>query len=415
MPKKLTSIFIVLALACGIFGIVNEGVFLGAFDALNAFCVGVARAHSAEIAVSGGNAYKAVRLTPEVYNAANAGLSDLLVKDGDGANAPYFVNNFTIVATTSKETYNLRLADSYLKDDSFYFDYELATEYDRDIVSTSLEFSSGSTDFAKAIDVYGSYDGIHWDFLQSDKLYSIDGATKLAITFGKPQKFTRYRLRLANNLEKINFTGARLVYNTETAGESYFIESFSPAFTTESGEKRTEIKIEGLKNLRLCDAEIHTDSMFKRVANAPGGASKELYNLTLNGTSYSDTAIPLHRSPTPDDVFVITISDGDDKPINVSGVTVRYYADDIVFDGGGGGPYTLEFSGDAAISAPVYDIEKYKNEILAGDVDRVELGAVQYATVEETPPPRDYKFIYNIVIVAVALLLAFVIIFKLKK
>ena len=371
-------------------------------------------AHTATIEISGDNQYKAVRLTPQIYNASNRDLSDLLIKDSQGENIPYFINSGSQKAYSNRETYQMALINSYIKDDSFYFDYKLAAAQSSDIISTSIEFATVNTNFAKEVDVYGSYDNIHWDYVQNDKIYSIDNKEKLTIEFARPQKFTHYRLKLANNLEQISFDAVHLIYNVETSEETYFVENLEPFFTIESGDKRTTIIIDGLKNLRLCDITIHTGSMFKRNAYTQQGVSTELYNLSLNGTSYANTTIPLNWIISQDEKYSITIADGDDKPIDISGVSVRYFADDIVFEGKAGDDYKLEFGSDANKAAPVYDIERYKNDILKGTIDKATIGIIQYAA-EEIMPGRDYKLVFNIVIIVITLLLGTVILLKLKK
>ena len=374
----------------------------------------VSKTHTAGIEISGVNEYKAVRLTPQIYNSSNYDLSDLLIKDSSGEDVPYFLNTGSSSAHITREVYQMSLINSYIKDDKFYFDYMLAVERDGDMLSTSIEFTTKDTGFAKEVDVYGSFDNMHWEFVQSDKIYSIDDKSKLEIKLARPQKYTHYRLELANNLEQIAFSAVCLVYHVEMYEESFFIESLEPAFTVESADRKTDIIIEGLHNLRLCDVTIHTESMFMRNAGRPQGGSKELYNLTLNGTSYSDTTMPLGWYIPRGETFIITIDDGDDKPIAVSSVTVRYYADDVVFKGESGGVYTLEFSGNAEKRAPVYDIERYKNDILKGEIDSAAIGEINYA-IDEAPPERDFKLVFNIVIVAVTLLLGVVILLKLKK
>ena len=258
-------------------------------------------AHTAEIEISGSNRYKALRLAPQIYNAANSDLSDILIKDSSGGNVPYFINS-----------------------------------------------SAGQS--------------------PSDE-------------------------------------------------ENDFIESLEPQFTIESGDRMTQIIIEGLKNLRLCDVTIHTGSMFKRDAMTPDGMRKEIYNLSINDISSSDTAIPLYWHVSPYDLFVIAIDDGDDTPIVIDGVTVRYYADDIVFEAAEGEGYTLEFGADPSAAPPVYDIQRYRSEILEGAIDSVSIGEISYAPEEppeEAQPPRDYRLVFNIVVIVTALLLGVVIALKLR-
>ena len=382
---------------------------------LLAFSAAFAFADSARISISGENRYKSVRLTPQIYNAANSNLSDLLIKDAGGENVPYFINTGTQTTKASRETFPLTLINSYVMDDYFFFDYRLAAMRSGDIIATSLEFSTRNTGFAKAVDVYGSYDNVYWEFVQSDSLYVVEGKSKLTIDFRHPQKYTHYRLRLSNNLERISFYGMYLVYSVEMVEESYFVESIIPEFAVEEKDKTTNIIIEGLKNLRLCDITIHTDSMFIRTTRALGGIQKELYHLSINDTSYTDTTLPLNRKISPGETCTVTIANGDDRPIHITGVTVRYYADDLVFEGKAGEVYTLEFSADPAKKAPVYDIGRYRNEILKGTIDRLALGEPYITAAEESPRTFPAKIVFNIVIIAISLLLGLVIILKLKK
>jgi hypothetical protein len=374
--------------------------------------------HDADIEIEGENRYKSARLTPEVYNAAHRSLSDLLIKNSDGENVPYFINSSTGKTNETRETYLMRLINSYKENDNFFFDYTLAIALNNDviadIIATSMEFSTRNADFAKQVNVFGSYDNIHWEFVQSDTLYVVDSKSKLNIDFKSPQKYTHYRLRFENNLEQISFYAVNLVYSLEISEETFFIESFTPEFKVETEDKITRILIEGLKHLRLCDLQIETDSMFIRNVGA-GGNEKELYNLSINGTTYTDTVLPLNRQISENETFTVIINDGDDKPINITGINARYYADDLVFQGNSGDVYKLEFGADMSRTAPVYDIERYKNEILKGPIDRLVLGEIVYAQIV---PEREVVFlrvIFNIVVMSIGVMLCALIVRKLKK
>ena len=364
---------------------------------------------------SGTNRYKSIRLTPEIYHNANWDLSDLRIKDANGEDVPYFINSGQQIAYESgRQAYPMALINAYTKNDSFYFDYQVSDIPDRDIPATSIELATNNSGFAKNIELYGSYDNINWEFVQQDKLYSIDGAVKLSIEFAKEQKYTHYRFKLANNLERISFDSAILVCNYVLQERIYFIESIQPAFSVEEQEKRTNIKIEGLKNLRLAEITVNTDSMFKRYVSSSLGYSKELYKLTFNDTSYTDTTISFDRQTCWDDILTLTISNGDDKPISISGVTVKYYADDLVFAGGQSETYELHFGSAEIKAAPVYDIERYKQEILKGDIGRLDIKEIKYVEKEE-PQQFDFRIIFNVVVVVVAIVLGVLIVIKLRK
>jgi len=369
---------------------------------------------TASLEITGGNRYKALRLTPEVYYSANSDLSDLLLRDSGGEPVPYFIHTGYQTDSTSRETHAMALINDYVKDDRFYFDYQVAVPPAGDVIASSIVFSTHANNFAKEVTLYGSYDNQHWQYVQADRLYSIDDRAKLSISFTQPQKYTYYRLELANNLEQISFETVTLVYDVASTEEEYFVESIRPGFTTRSHDKKTDILIEGLQNLRLCDVTIYSDSMFMRTAITPYGDRKEIYSLVFDGVPYADTTMDLHRDTPQDAVYTITIDDGDDKPIHIETITVQYYADEIVFEGVAGESYTLEFGRDPAKTAPVYDIARYGTEILKGEIDSVTMGEIIY-TGAASAPERDYRTVFNIVIVVVALLLGAVILRKLRR
>jgi hypothetical protein len=155
--------------------------------------------------------------------------------------------------------------------------------------------------------------------------------------------------------------------------------------------------------------------MFIRNVRALGGKDKELYNLSVNGTTYTDTVLPLNRKISENEIFTVIINDGDDKPVNINGITARYYADDLVFQRNDSYVYRLEFGVDLSRSAPVYDIGRYRNEILKGPIDRLELGEIIYVKAEPEREPVSYRIIFNIVIAIIGILLGVLIILKLKK
>jgi hypothetical protein len=384
-------------------------VFLLITAAVNAF------AHTATVENGGENRYKAIRLTPEIYNNANVTLSDLRITDGSHEEVPYFINSGNRAERQAdRQTYPMTLIHSYTKDDDFYFDYRVREIPDRDIAATSLEVTTQSAGFAKNIAVYGSYDNVNWEFAQNGSFYRVDGASKLNITFDKIQKYTHYRLRLGNNLERISFDTVTLARDEVTRENIYFIESITPAFRVEEQDRTTVVYVGGLRNLRLAELTLDTDSMFQRNVTSPGG-NKELYHLSLNGEAYTDTTIAYHGQPAPDSDFALTIHNGDDKPIHVKGITVKYYADELVFEDRGSDGYTLFFSKDSNARPPVYDVAGYKNEILKGGIDRLDIKTVALDQAESEPEQYDYRMLFNVVTIAVAVLLGLLIVLKLRK
>ncbi len=196
---------------------------------------------------------------------------------------------------------------------------------------------------------------------------------------------------------------------------SRFVEQLSPAFRTEEKERQTHIYIEGLKHLKLAQLTLHTDSMFQRSVRSLG-IQRELYRLTFDGTTYRRYhTLPLGGRQSGEDVLEVIIDNHDDKPITISGVTVRYYADDLVFAGGDSKSFTIAFSGDNTAKAPVYDIASYQTQILQAGTDRLTVGNVEIEQAQQPQTETDYTLIFNCVIVAVAVLLGILLLLKLRK
>ena len=375
--------------------------------------------NEAVFANGGDKRYKSIRLIPEIYNRANGDLSDLRIVDGKGENIPFFIYSGSIAKYKSdRKESRMRLINAYTKDDSFYFDYAVDPIPESTVLATFIETATADSGFAKNIEIYGSYDDVYWEFIQYDILYKIGGVSKLRVDFENPQKYTHYRFKLANNLEKISFSSVAVVYQNYVHEYTYFIESTAPAYTVREEEKRSVIVPEGLLNLKIAEIAIETDSMFKRQAADSYGHAKELYNLTFEDASYNDAVMPYYGQQIERPDFEISIYNGDDKPINVNGLKVKYYADELIFEDNGSAFYTVRFERDAGAKAPEYDIARYKNEIMKGGADRLEFKELRLGEPIKTPAAKgrvNYSMIFNIAILAVGALLGLLILTKLGK
>lgn len=193
-----------------------------------------------------------------------------------------------------------------------------------------------------------------------------------------------------------------------------FLMQISPEYALEEREKHTLINIKGLKNLRLEEICIEADGIFSRRLLTPSGLGKEIYSLP---SGEKDTSLSFKRQRPIDDILAISIQNNDDKPIAITGITVRYYADELVFEGKANEIYTLEFGADNSKRAPVYDIYAYKDEILKESIDQLNIEDIKITkpAKEKTPAQYDFKLIFNVVVVLVAVLLGFVILKSLRK
>lgn len=371
---------------------------------------------STDIKNTGSHKYKAVRLTPEIYNNIRPDMADLGIYDSQNTAVPYLINSFNESDTETKKSYNMKLVNSFVKDDYFYYDYALVSAVQEDVTSTSIEVLSNNTNFAKKVELYGGYDNVNWEKVQDDVIYNVDGNKKLEIAFSNVKKYTFYRFKIPNNLEKVSFSSVMLKYNKTLQKREYFVESITPGYTVEERGSSTVLKIQGLKNLKLSSITLKTDSIFKRNVTFDSSVSKMLYNLIFTNTSYRDLTISLDGRKTKTDIGEIVIDNKDDKPIGITGIEVKYLADELIFDGSSSNEYRLKFGDSKANTPKSYDIVNYRQLILNEGYDTLNMGEITSRPVEvPVKPEHDYKLIFNIVISLVAVSMGVIVLMKLKK
>lgn len=397
IKRIITSIVILLTLSC-------IGVYAVDFS------------YSATIENNGDNKYKAVRLTPEIYNNIQENMADLELYSKDNDPIPYFINSSEESDIELNSTYEMKEINSFVKDDYFYYDYTLKTPQDEDVTASSIKVETENRNFAKEVEIFGSYDNVKWEKVKDDILYNVDGNRKLEIAYDGFEKYTHYRFKISNNLEKISFTQVTLKCDNVILKKEYFIDTISPEFTTEEKGKTTVIKIKGLKNLRLSGITLKTDSMFKRLVTFNGFESKMLYNLEFESTKYKDLTIPIGQYRVTTDTAEITIDNNDDKPIKILAIEAKYLFDELIFEDLKTDKYILKYGNSEITTPKSYDISNYKDQIFKVPLDNLSIKDIK-AETSKTPkkPQFDYKLIFNIVICVVAVALGIIIVGKLRK
>ncbi|MDF2985082.1 MAG: hypothetical protein K0R50_592 [Eubacterium sp.] len=373
--------------------------------------------YSAGIVNEGDKKYKAVRLTAHVYNNISENMSDLAILDKQNEQVPYFINSFIESEIETKRAYELKQINSFIKDDYYYYDYTLKTPVTEDVAATSIGVHTGNTGFAKKVELLGSYDNINWEKVQEDTLYNVDGSSRLEISFDGTKKYTCYRFRIFNNLEKVEFTSVSLNYNNVIQKRDYFIETISPEYAVEEQGNVTVVRVKGLKNLRLNNITVKTDSIFKRNVTFNNAAYKMLYYLEFKNIRYKDLTIPLDFQRVEADDAEIKIENNDDKPIKITGIEVEYTVYELVFEDSKAGGYFLKYGNEELKTPKSYDISNYKEQILNEGYDKLNLtiNKTQNSSVSPKTSTVNYKLIFNITILMVAVIMGVIILKKLKK
>lgn len=190
------------------------------------------------------------------------------------------------------------------------------------------------------------------------------------------------------------------------------LETFDARFDTEEKDGDTHISIHGVKNLRINEILIETDSSFKRtVVEQETGISKDLVKLNMAGINLNDTEIELSGERIKGDACTLVIQNMGDMPINIQGIKVQYLADEIVFEDKAGGNYTIEFGGKAeAIDND--ELLSRREEILSGEIDKLEIKSIK--TVGEQGKENN-RAAAPYIIAALVIVLAFMLFTRIRK
>lgn len=385
---------------------------------INTYVYALDYSFNARIIDSGNQKYKAIKLTPQIYNNTVENLADLEIFDEKKQPVPYFINSFYESQISENNIYEMELINSFVNDEDYYFDYAVKRLDTKDLFATSIEVEPDRNVFAVRLDVYGSNNNENWKLIQEDVLYNVDGNKKLEIVFKYTKKYTHYRIKIYNNIEKVSFSSVKLKYNKVLHKKEYFTETFMPDFSIEEKENSTVIKVRGLKNLKMCSLSLITPSMFKRNVTFDGRTSKMLYNLSFEKVEYKDLTLPMEPYKVTSDTSEIVIDNKDDRPIKVSTIVATYLADELVFESSGSAEYTLKFGNSEIYDPKSYDLSNYKEYILSEGYDLLSIEDVKGSPAKEplsTKEPYDYKLIFNIAISIVAIVLGVIIFLKIKK
>lgn len=376
-------------------------------------------ADTGDIVNSGNHTYKAVRLTPSIYNNTNENLSDILILDKNEVAVPYFINSYeNIQGKYVNFKYNLNFVSSYIKDKNYISDYYIEGNDEKDLLATSINVETKTVLFAKTVKLMGSFDGVNWEYIKDDKLYRVDNTEKLSISFDKPVKYTHYRFIVLDGDKNLTFDNVSLEYNQLVVNKSFFIESLSPTFEVKQEDKTTIIELFGLKNIKINEITFETDDQFKRNFSFPTGYTKTLYNLSFENDTYKDTTLLLNGYVQNLDSVKINIENGDDTPIKVKSVTVSYFADEVVFKGTDKDIYKISYKDPSIIRPPIYDIENYKNLILKEGYDILTIDNIKIKDIKEEPNETNekyYSIIFNTVITITSIILFFIVISNIKR
>lgn len=376
-----------------------------------------------ETTASGG--YRSLYLDNEVYAKSGSGLSDLRIVDAKGSFVPYYIESGTVETADRAVTYTAKLVHTERQQQSTSFDYAInPLKPGTDIQGNRLLFTLPDASFLKHIVLYGSYDGMAWEKVLQDDLYRTGQVDKSWIDLGETLKYSYYRLTVLDNAENLSFPAPRLIHQLTEVKSSDFRRTGVPRYEIKEEDGETRIVIDNGDRLKIKRIKLESEGSFLRWYDLkdqegsiiPVEGNSELYRMDFKDTRIAGTDI-VTVNPVNSPALTLTIYNKDDAPLALTGISTEYLVDKLIFADNGKGPYRLLY-GNPDAAAPEYDIVNFKAQIsqeTLGDAilgDEIQKPATQPAP--ETGPPVG-KLIFNILIVAVSLLLVFILVRKAKK
>jgi hypothetical protein len=380
---------------------------------------------SKAIELQGSGSYHALFLDEEVYGGASENLRDLRIVNQSGKFVPFYMESGYGESKEQSTTYSSSLVRTAIKDGNTLLDFKITPLGENvDIQGNILSIELPEVDFLKHIDVYGSYDGNQWEFIDQSDLYRADQLVKSSIELGSEHKFEFYRLSVLNNVEKLKFPSLQLIHNTEDLQWLEYKKIGKPMYEVKQGDGVTEIIVNNESRLRINEMQLLTEgSNFTRSVELydDQGVSirtigeQDIYRLDFKDVQIMNNTI-IAAIPISIPQFTIKISNRDDSPLDMVGVHTEYIVDKLVFEDTDEGPYRLLYGNPNAIQ-PQYDIVNFKAHIEQEEVPLGKLGTQVTAHVAKEEPTawwQQQKVWFNGIIIFVSILLVGLLIKKMN-
>mgnify|MGYP006426933741 CR=1 FL=1 len=365
--------------------------------------------------------YNQFYLDENVYKHTKKDLEDLRILNSENEFIPFFIKSYNFKDNIIVNTYKSNKVLQFQKNSSNYIDFKLINEKSsKDILINKIKLDFDiDKDFLYDIKLYGSYDNMEWNFIKSDKIYKTFEGFKNKIDLKKGLKYKYYRLEFLNEYEDVFVSNLSGLHISRNFGQDYYIKKKEIDFNYKNKGKTSNININNNNLLKIKQIIINSKDVYDRyytvksknteLDNYNYKDSGRVYNIDLESFTAKDDTIDFNNYNN-DRLIRITIQDQDNKPIIINSIKIRYYIDKLVFEAKGNEEYKL-FIGNKKADKPEYDIERFKNYITNEDKELVKLGNMTKTPVDNIKSEKslDYKFILNVLIILLSIVLVIII------
>ncbi|MCD7035415.1 DUF3999 domain-containing protein [Metabacillus sp. GX 13764] len=363
--------------------------------------------------------YQFITLDEDIYAHAREDLGDLRIADNDGKPLPYYLKNSDKRTESETAAYSAKLVKSIQKKNSSINDFQiLPLKMNQDIAGNTLQVQLPEGLFLKKISVWGSHDGTNWEPVTVDYLYRTDDAEKDTIPLGGTYPYGFYRLEIMENPEKLAFRGITLQHNLQKESiQDYFKQKTAETVIFQEG-RNTVIDLKNNQKLRITKLTLYGEGNYKRSIEitdekslpVPIEGDSEIYKLSFKNQQYEKSTIELEH-PVSSQELKIKIHNKDNAPLKIPSVVMDYTVDQLVFEGKGARLYY----GNLKASKPDYDIASFRQLVDEEEPVQALLGNETARTVSHSAVPGEQpKWIFNLIIGAVSLLLIVLLLRKMQ-
>jgi len=330
-----------------------------------------------------------INLPIATLDAAQPGLEDLRVLDGNGNEVPYLIERPRPTGKVVREAKQFR--DTLTADATVI---TLETGFTQPVDGITLTTPAAS--FIKAVQVEGSTDGINWRTLAAGQpiFRQPNGASRLLISI-PAGGWPFLRLTVDNRRSPpVPFTSARIHAAAAEAVPGELVSVQITDRTESPDETRLTLNL-GAARLDLSDVEIKTtDPLFTRqvtliapevvenVVKERKLATSVIYRVAVEGQpTAAQLSFPLELQ-TPTRELLLLIQNDDSLPLQISTVHARRRPVYLMFLPRQGGTYSV-LTGNRRATAPRYDLAPLGSNLKATTVSSLQLSPLA--------PNPDYR------------------------
>ncbi len=392
-------------------------LFISALPAYADFSV-TAWQYKSKVDISGQTGdYVSLDIPSDAFTKLRSDLADLRVVSEDGE-VPYALaleDEKSLYAEVQARMFNLAV----LPGQATTFMVDLGSS---GLLHSRITINTSSENFRRGVEVYTSDDADSWQLINAkgqifDFTDEANGVKSQYTTVEYPESARRYLRVVINDLGEAPLAIHSVSVERQVVEKARTI-TYAPTYqiSENSADKSTDIVTDlGSSGIPTSGGELKTaDDIFSRGVVIYASNDKKSWSLV--GTSYifsidtpkfSGANLKFSYAESRDRYIKVSILNGDDRPINFSGMTLSGIVRSIIFKPLSGRHYFLYLGNPEAVK-PEYDIEKFAGYL---DASKLSEAAAEPAGVNTsyTAPllsfTERFPNILNLALVGIVLLL----------